>query len=250
MKEQYLSVSKATSDEHIGMVKEIFGTITDRYDFLNHFLSLRRDVAWRRFAVRHMRFFCTNRFLDVACGTGDLAFYALSRHPSIEVTGLDFVPEMLTKAQIKLKKNNHASRMSLVMGDATALPFADGSFDVACIAFGIRNIPDRAAALKEMARVVAPGGQVMVLEMTMPRLPVFRRLHIFYLEKILPRLARIFTSNPAAYIYLTDSIKNFPSPDRFAALMEEQGLKDVKKYALTLGITYLFSGIKENDKTT
>jgi demethylmenaquinone methyltransferase / 2-methoxy-6-polyprenyl-1,4-benzoquinol methylase len=241
---QYRSVSEATRAEHIGMVKEIFGTITGRYDFLNHFLSLRRDIAWRRFAVRHMRFFRTNRFLDVACGTGDLAIDAVSRYRHVEVAGLDFVREMLVKAHVKLKRGGYCSRIRLVMGDATVLPFADNSFDVACIAFGIRNIPDRTEALREMARVVTPGGQVMVLEMTVPRLRIFRQVHIFYLEKILPRLARAFTDNPGAYMYLADSIKNFPTPDQFAALMEKQGLREVKKYALTLGITHLFSGIK------
>lgn len=241
---QYPSVTQATTAEHIGMVKEIFGTITERYDFLNHFLSLRRDFFWRRFAVRHMRFFQTQRLLDVACGTGDLAMDAASRYPHIEAVGLDFVPEMIVKAQPKLSKAGLDRRIRLVLGDATWLPFADDSFDVVSIGFGIRNIPDRLRALQEMIRVAAPGGQVLVLEMTVPGNRIFRALHIFYLEQILPRLARSFTANANAYIYLADSIKNFPPPDQFAALMAEAGLIEVKKYPLTCGITYLFSGVK------
>ncbi len=239
---RYPSVKEATEVEHIGMVKEIFGTITDRYDFLNHVLSFRRDVAWRHFAVRKMRFTQTNRYLDVACGTGDLALAVTSRKTGIEPVGIDFVKEMLVKARLKLKKKG--SPVSLVMGDATELPFAGDSFDVACIAFGIRNIPERMNVLREMKRVVAPGGQVMILEMTLPPNRIIRKAHLFYLEKMLPNLARFFTANPSAYIYLTDSIKNFPAPDQFAATMEEAGLREVKKYALTLGTTWLFVGTK------
>ena len=240
----YPSVAEISSDEHIGMVKEIFGTITNRYDFLNHFLSLRRDVAWRRFAVKKMRFLNTRRFLDIACGTGDLALDVAARYPHTQITGLDFVKEMLVLAGPKIEKKGLGSRVHLVEGDATALPFADSSFDVAAVAFGIRNIPDRLQALREMTRVVTPGGQVMVLEMVLPPNRMFRPVYHFYLSRILPRLARIFTGNPGAYHYLADSIKNFPAPDKFAALMTEAGLKDVKKYSLTLGVTYLFCGIK------
>jgi len=244
----YPSVTGTTKDEHIGMVKEIFGTITERYDFLNHFLSLRRDVVWRRFAARRMRFFNTYRFLDVACGTGDLAVDVAICHPRTEITGLDFVREMVAKARRKIEKKGLCSRIRLIEGDAVSLPFADGSFDVAAIAFGIRNIPDRIEALREMTRVVAAGGQVMVLEMVLPRHRLFRRIYHFYLSKILPRLAQAFTGNPGAYLYLADSISNFPAPEKFAALMEEAGLVGVKKYALTMGITYLFCGIKPDPR--
>lgn len=241
---KYPSVQEATDTERIGMVKDIFKTIIRRYDFLNHFLSLRRDIAWRRFAVRRMHFFRTNRLLDAACGTGDLAIGALSRYPRVSVVGLDFVKEMLDAAALKTGKKNLSSRIEFVNGDATALPFAESSFDVAGIAFGIRNIPDRMGTLKEMARAVVPGGQVMVLEITPPRGIIIRGCYRFYLNRILPRLARAFTSNPAAYLYLADSVMNFPAPEQFATLMEEAGLTMVKKYPLTLGVTYLYTGIK------
>ena len=243
-KKSYPSVSKVTTTEHVRMVKEIFGTITERYDFLNHFLSMRRDVFWRRFAVRGMRFFKTGRLLDVACGTGDVAIAAAALHADIKAVGLDFVKEMTDIARIKTEKAGFGSRIRIVRGDATLLPFTDNSFDAALIAFGIRNIPDRRKALREMSRVVAPGGQVLVLEMLLPLHRLFRPFYLFYLERILPRLARAVTGNPNPYIYLADSIKNFPSPEKFSALMEEAGLIEVKKYALTLGITYLFSGVK------
>ncbi len=243
-KKLYPPVTGITKAEHIGMVKEIFGTITEKYDFLNHFLSLRRDVAWRRFAVKRMRFFNTHRFLDAGCGTGDLSIDVAAHNRNAKIFGLDLVREMTVKAKDKVGKKGLSRRIRLVRGDAVSLPFADGSFDVSAIAFGIRNIPDRTEAIREMARVVVPGGQVMVLEMTMPRQKAFRRIFNFYLGKILPRLAQIFTGDPGAYLYLADSIRNFPSPEEFSALMEEAGLVSVKKYALTLGITYLFSGTK------
>lgn len=241
---QYPSVTQTTTAEHIGMVKEIFGTITARYDFLNHFLSLGLDFFWRRFAVRHMHFFQTQRLLDVACGTGDLAMDAVSRYSPIKAVGLDFVKEMMDRAQPKLSKAGMADRIRLVQGDATWLPFAADSFDVVSIGFGIRNIPDRLRALQEMTRVTAPGGRVLVLEFTMPGNSILRAVHIFYLEQILPRLAKLFTANANAYLYLADSIRNFPPPNQFAAQMAEAGLTEVKKYPLTLGITCLFSGVK------
>ncbi|MFA4915695.1 MAG: ubiquinone/menaquinone biosynthesis methyltransferase [Syntrophales bacterium] len=244
MKRKYPSVSKATEAERIVMVKNIFGTVTGKYDFLNHFLSLRRDVAWRRFTVRRMRFFKTNHFLDVACGTGDLAIEAVSVYPHIHVAGLDFVGEMIELACLKIKKGQLSKNVSLIKGDALTLPFVSSSFDVVGTAFGIRNIPDRMQALREMTRVVVPGGQVMVLEMVSPHHTLLRGIYRIYLSKILPRLARLLSSNPAAYHYLADSIINFPPPDVFCGVMEEACLTEVKAYPLSLGITYLFIGIK------
>jgi len=179
---QYPSVRDATEAERIGMVKDIFRTIIRRYDFLNHVLSLGRDIAWRRFAVRQMHPFLTNgrtnRFLDVACGTGDLAIEAAGRYPHLSVTGLDFVKEMMDEAARKTRGRGLASRIAFVHGDATALPFADNSFDATGIAFGIRNIPDRMGTLKEMLRVVVPGGQVMVLEITPPQGVLVKKLYL------------------------------------------------------------------------
>ena len=244
MKVKYPSVSEATEDERIVMVKDIFSTVTGKYDFLNHLLSLRRDIAWRRFTVKQMRFFETNRFLDVACGTGDLAIAAAFLYPHIHVTGLDFVKEMIGQACRKVEKRHLSQNIRFIKGDALSLPFVACSFDVAGIVFGIRNIPDKMQALREMTRVVVPGGQVMVLEIILPRHTLLRCVYRIYLRKILPSLARLFSSNPAAYYYLADSIMNFPTPDNFSVLMEETGLTKVKTYSLTMGITYLFIGIK------
>jgi demethylmenaquinone methyltransferase/2-methoxy-6-polyprenyl-1,4-benzoquinol methylase len=242
--DRYALTKEVTDAEKIGWVKEIFSTVFPKYDFLNHVLSLRRDIAWRRFAVRKMRFFRTYRLIDVATGTGDLAIEAALFHPSIEVTGIDFVREMMELGQAKIVKKKLSGRIRLLQGDALHLPFGEGKFDAAAIAFGIRNIPDRMGALKEMARVVVPGGQVMVLEMTYPRRAILRSVYGVYLYRVLPSVARRFSRNPEAYRYLADSIVNFPSPEMFSEKMEEAGLVEIKRYALTLGVTYLHVGRK------
>jgi demethylmenaquinone methyltransferase/2-methoxy-6-polyprenyl-1,4-benzoquinol methylase len=241
---KYPRVTETTDSERIEMVKEIFTTITEKYDFLNHFLSLRRDIAWRRFSVGKMRFFNTYRMLDVATGTADLAIGVACEHSHAWIAGLDFVQEMLDVGRAKIQVKHLSDRAKLVCGDALSLPFSDSCFDVAAIAFGIRNIPNKIGAIKEMARVVVPGGQVMVLEMTFPRNGLFRNFYDLYLNRILPRLARAFSANPEAYHYLGDSIMNFPSPGDLARLMEKAGLEKVEKYSLTLGITNLHLGLK------
>ena len=242
--EKYPLVTEVTDLERIEMVKEIFATITGKYDFLNHFLSLRRDIAWRRFSVGKMRFFDTHRMLDVATGTADLAIGVARKHWRIRVTGLDFVQEMIDFGRVKVQMKHLSDRIRVVRGDAVYLPFSDRSFDVAAIAFGIRNIPNKIGTIKEMARVVVPGGQVMVLEMTFPRNGPFRKLYDVYLNRVLPRMARAFSPNPEAYHYLGDSIMNFPTPDALVRLMGQAGLKKVRKYSLTLGITHLHVGIR------
>jgi demethylmenaquinone methyltransferase/2-methoxy-6-polyprenyl-1,4-benzoquinol methylase len=228
--------------EHIAQVRGIFSSIPRWYDFLNHFLSLRRDVAWRRFTARRMRFFRTNAFLDVATGTGDLAIEAARTHPAIRVTGIDFVPRMLERGREKIRKRGFEGRIELIEGDALALPFEQDSFDVAAIAFGIRNIPDREAALREMARVVAPGGTVMVLELTTPQRGLLRALYGVYLNGLLPLLGRVVSGDPRAYRYLAESIMEFPSPGEFSGIMRGAGLLDVEAVPLTLGVAHLHTG--------
>jgi demethylmenaquinone methyltransferase/2-methoxy-6-polyprenyl-1,4-benzoquinol methylase len=243
-RQKYPLVTEITDAEHIHMVREIFSTITEKYDFLNHLLSLGRDIAWRRSAVDKMRFFRTYRLLDVATGTGDLAIEAANRHPCIRVIGVDFVREMMDLGRLKIEKSRLSDRIQLLMSDALALPSPDDSFDVTGIAFGIRNIPNKIRVLREMMRVVVPGGQVMVLEMTFPRNRFIQGIYHIYLNQMLPALARAFSPNPAAYSYLADSITHFPTPEGFIGLMHEAGLKKVKIYPLSLGITHLYIGTK------
>lgn len=246
----YPPVTGIGRDEHVGMVREIFSTIPGRYDFLNRVLSLRRDVAWRRFTVRKMRFFDTFHLLDVATGTADLAIEAARRHPAIRVTGIDFIPEMLAPGREKVALRGLAGRIRLLQADALRLPFPDGSFDAAGIAFGIRNIPDRLAALREMRRVLVSGGRIYVLEMNVPQNRLWRGLIAPYLNRALPGIARLFSQNPAAYLYLVDSIIHFPPPSAFLAIMEEAGFRNLERHSLTLGITSLYIGQRPKSGAT
>jgi demethylmenaquinone methyltransferase / 2-methoxy-6-polyprenyl-1,4-benzoquinol methylase len=241
---KYPSVKKVSDEERVGIVKEIFSTITGRYDFLNHFLSLRRDIAWRRFAIRKMVFFKTNRFLDIACGTGDLSIKACLEHQDISVAAADFVYPMVQVAKNKAKKNGFLERINIIQGNALNLPFDENTFDVTAMAFGIRNIPQKAQALKEMLRVTVPGGQIMILEMTFIQNRFFKLFYYIYLNFLLPILAKIFSKNAAAYYYLADSIMNFPSPEEFAAFMNNAGISEVKTYPRTFGIACLYVGKK------
>jgi len=226
------------------MVRDIFATITRRYDFLNHFLSLGQDKVWRRFVARQIRFSKTIRFLDIGTGTADLAIAVARKHPYAKLTGLDFVHEMIRAGDEKIEKHNMSDQINLVQSDALNLPFPSDSFDAAGIAFGIRNINNRIQALKEIKRVLVQKGQVFVLELNFPRQKLFRSLYHIYLNHMLPHMARYFSRNPAAYYYLADSIMHFPQPEEFALIMEEAGFVHIKKYPLTMGIVYLYEGLK------
>jgi demethylmenaquinone methyltransferase/2-methoxy-6-polyprenyl-1,4-benzoquinol methylase len=247
---KYPSVKTISDAQRIGMVKEIFSTITGKYDFLNHLLSLRRDVAWRRFAIKKMRFFRTNMFLDVACGTGDLSINACLQHRHITSFGVDFVFPMVKAGKEKGKKKGLSAQLNLMQGNALRLPFQDNSFDVTGMAFGIRNIPNRTKALREMLRVTVPGGQIMILEMTFIENRFFKLFYYIYLNYLLPLMAKVFSKHAAAYYYLADSIMNFPSPDAFAKIMQDTGMSEVKIYPLTFGITCLYVGKKPEETSS
>jgi demethylmenaquinone methyltransferase / 2-methoxy-6-polyprenyl-1,4-benzoquinol methylase len=244
MGQKYAIADTVDDTRRIGMVKEIFSTITGRYDLLNHVLSLRRDIAWRRFAVRRMCLHKTSRFLDVAAGTCDLAIEAAVHHPGIHVTGLDFAQPMLDQGRKKISARGLSGRIHLCRGDALRLPFAKDSFHAAAMAFGIRNIPDKHQALRELRRVVAPEGHVLILELSLPQTGWFRRFYDLYLNRLLPRVAGAISPNPAAYQYLADSIMDFPSVTAFRGIIQDAGWVDVRVYPLTLGICRLFVGRK------
>lgn len=241
---RYPSVKRISDEERIAMVKEIFSTITGRYDFLNHFLSMRRDIAWRRFAIKKMIFFKTNRFLDIACGTGDLSINAVRQHKDVTVAGIDFVYPMIQAARHKSTRENLSGKINFLQASALNLPFVENAFDVTAMAFGIRNIPRKADALREMLRVTTPGGQIMILEMTFIQNRFFKLFYYIYLNYLLPLLAKIFSRNAAAYYYLADSIMNFPSPEEFASFMGEVGIADIQIYRRTFGVACLYVGKK------
>ncbi|MDA8425540.1 MAG: ubiquinone/menaquinone biosynthesis methyltransferase [Treponema sp.] len=239
-----LPVSGPDPKRRGNFVEELFAEVSPTYDRLNHILSFRRDIAWRRKTAALMRFPSKKALLDLATGTGDLAIEAARRHPEIRVEGVDIAEPMLELGRRKVQEVGLADRVRLGLGDATALPYPDDSFDVAAVAFGMRNIPDRLAALREMARVVVPGGQVMVLEFSFAPLRLFRGPYRFYLTRILPALAGLVARDVSAYRYLVNTILAYPKPGEFDLLMAEAGLREVSHLGLTMDTVFLHTGHK------
>lgn len=224
-------------------VREMFGRIAGRYDLLNRWLSLRRDVAWRRRAAALASLAPGSRVLDVATGTGDLAFELARRvGPPGEVVGLDFVPKMLALAQKKAQRRVEGKWCRFVAGNAMALPFPDASFDAVTIAFGLRNLRDIGAALTEMIRVVRPGGRVVVLELCQPVWPGLKQLYAFYFQRLVPWIGRAVQGVSGPYHYLPESVRRFPDQKRLRSIMAEAGLNEVFYVNLTGGIAAVHVG--------
>ncbi len=233
---------KAWSDqERIQAVKQIFNTITPNYDLLNHIMSARQDIKWRRVTANRIPQDAVN-VLDIATGTGDLALAIAQSRPKTRIFGVDFVEAMMRQAVEKTRGRGLLSRVSYSAGDAMALPFRDGMFDAASMAFGLRNMPDRPSAIKEMVRVVKPGGKILILEMTFPRSFKLRQFFTWYLNKIIPILGSAISGNRAAYTYLPDSIQDFLHPDDLTALFNEAGIVDIHTRPFMFGLTYLHEG--------
>ena len=221
----------------------MFARVAPRYDRANHWLSLGVDVAWRRAATRFAEVVPGAAALDVCTGTGDLAL-ALAR-AGARVTATDFCPEMLglaaAKAGRRRRRRPGAPPPRFAVADALELPFPARSFDLATVAFGIRNVRDPVAALREMARVVRPGGRVVVLEFARPRVPLLGRAYLLYFRRVLPRLGRWITGDRGgAYHYLPESVLRFPEREAFAQLMLEAGLESPAFRVLTGGIAALY----------
>jgi demethylmenaquinone methyltransferase/2-methoxy-6-polyprenyl-1,4-benzoquinol methylase len=220
-------------------VRVMFDAIAPRYDILNRVLSARVDVAWRRQAVRALEVRPGDRILDLATGTGDLLREELTAGAERSV-GADLSFGMLRLVQPKLASGGYAGRR-VCQGDAERLPFGDASFDGASIAFGIRNVLDRAQGVREMRRVVKPGRRVVVLEFH-ETTGVVGAIFRLYFNHILPQIGALVSSREA-YSYLPKSVANFESPEGFAALMGAAGLKDVVSRPLTFGIAWLHVGV-------
>lgn len=226
-------------------IQEMFGAIAPRYDFLNHLLSFGIDRRWRRAAVRLVKGPENGRVLDVATGTGDLAFEIARTTPeSLKISGVDFSPVMVGLAEEKAALLPYSSRMDFKVAPCEDLPFPSETFDSVTIAFGIRNVVDRRLGLAEMWRVLKPGGRMVILEFSTPKSKIFRFLYHFYFRRILPVIGGLF-SKYNAYKYLPDSVLEFPSTDEFCLTMADIGLKNVRCQRLTLGIAAIYTGNKD-----
>ena len=218
----------------------MFDAIAARYDFLNHFLSAGRDHAWRARAIRELRLPPNPRVLDLCTGTGDLAIAAVRGAHNARVVGVDFAAAMLRHGQDKLRAEALRHAITFVRGDATKIPLHDGWADAATIGFGIRNVVHPEIALRELLRVIKPGGRLAILELGEPVIPGVRGVYRWYFQQVLPRLGRLVSHHGSAYSYLPASVGSFPTPAEFAATISSQGFRDVRAVPLSLGIVYLY----------
>jgi len=229
--------------EKAAHVRRMFSSIAPRYDLLNHVLSLNVDRLWRRWAVNRLGWERApgGTYLDNCAGTLDLAV-ELARRPAFRgrVVGSDFTYAMLEHGAGKVA----SLPVEPACADALLLPFADATFDGATVGFGVRNLADLDAGLREMARVVKPGGRAVVLEFTTPGWQPFRGLYLFYFLRVLPAVGKVVSKHNTAYTYLPESVRQFPPPRELAARMERAGFADVGWKALSGGIAALHWGTR------
>jgi len=238
-------------DKREARIRSMFGHIAPSYDFLNHLLSLNVDRYWRWRTTRLVPPAGPEPILDLCTGTGDLALaYDRAAGGRVPIVGADFCHEMLRRAGAKVGQAGAARRIRLLEADAQHLPFPADTFEIATVAFGLRNVTDTDRGIAEMVRVTRPGGRVAILEFSQPRGRFFGALYRFYFRHVLPRIGQLISrSRDNAYRYLPASVMEFPDGEALAERLRRHGLTDVRWYALTLGIATLYVGTK-GDKVT
>jgi demethylmenaquinone methyltransferase/2-methoxy-6-polyprenyl-1,4-benzoquinol methylase len=224
-------------------VADMFNNIAARYDFLNHFLSLGIDKGWRRKAIAEIGKISPKHILDVATGTGDLAIAAVALKPE-KITGIDIAEQMLDAGRNKIAGLNLSDTISLLLADSESMPFSTDSFDAVTCAYGVRNFEQLEAGLKEMCRVLRPGGRVAILEFSQPVTFPVKQLYKFYFRFILPGLGKLVSKHSRAYTYLPESVMAFPQGKEFTDILLKCGFKEVTANPLTFGITTLYCGTK------
>lgn len=231
-------------DKSGARVREMFRQIAPRYDAMNHLLSLSIDRYWRWRAVRRLRIAAGTPILDTCTGTGDLAIAIAKQAPeSVDVVGSDFCFAMLEIA--RGKRGKYSQRIEFLEADSQALPFDDASFQCVTVAFGLRNVANTDRGLQEMARVCTPGGQVIVLEFSQPRMFGLRQIYGFYFSHVLPRVGQWFARNDkSAYKYLPESVGQFPCGQALADRMTACGLTDVRFTPMTFGVATIYEGTR------
>ena len=224
-------------------VARMFDNISQRYDFLNHLLSLGIDKLWRKKLIKLARPHQPKLILDVATGTGDLALALTQLNPE-KVIGSDISVGMLEIGRKKMLKNQVHPLVTMEEGDAENLRFDDQYFDLITCAFGVRNFENLRNGLTEMQRVTKTGGYCYVLEFSQPQSFPFKQIYNFYFKYILPTVGKLVSKDASAYTYLPESVEAFPYGDKFAAIMRECGFKNIQQYPLTFGIATIYQGQK------
>lgn len=226
-------------------VREMFNNIAGRYDLMNLLMSFGQDKAWRKFAVQCAELKPGGHGLDVCCGTGMLAIeQAKAAGPTGKVTGVDFSEEMLAVAQKNVQDFTSNGMIQLFQGNAMKLDFPDDTFDCATVGWGLRNVPDIAIALKEMVRVVKPGGKVVSLDMGHPTVPVFKQLYWLWFDKVIPAMGKIWGGNKGAYAYLHNSARVFPPQQELVRMFGQAGLAETTYHNLAGGVVAVVEGRK------
>jgi demethylmenaquinone methyltransferase/2-methoxy-6-polyprenyl-1,4-benzoquinol methylase len=225
-------------------VADMFNNISKTYDFLNHFLSLGIDIIWRKKAINELKKDQPQLILDVATGTGDFAFEALSILKPKKIIGVDISQGMLDIAQQKITKRNAGDKFEVKLGDSEKLPFEANEFDAVTVAFGVRNFENLEAGLADIYKVLKPGGKAVVLEFSKPKAFPIKQLYNFYFAYITPGIGKIFSKDARAYSYLPESVAAFPDGEKFIGLMHKAGFKNTKHRPLTFGICSIYTGVK------
>ena len=240
----HFGAREVPESEKSALVHGVFSRVARRYDLMNDLMSAGIHRMWKDAMVSWLSPRPGLRLLDVAGGTGDIAFRVLDRAPTAEATILDMTEAMLAEGRRRSEARGLADRLDWVAGDAMALPFADRAFDACTIAFGIRNVTRIADALAEAHRVLRPGGRLMVLEFSRLSVPLLQRLYDMYSDAVIPRLGEIVAGDRESYAYLVESIRRFPEQQAFAAMIREAGFEQVRYRDLSMGIAALHSGWK------
>lgn len=235
------SNSKATKKEQVA---SMFNNISGTYDFLNRFLSLGIDVVWRKKAIKELLTDKPKYILDVATGTGDFAFEAIKILNPEKVIGVDISEGMLTIANEKICKRNLQDIFQVRMGDSEKLLFNTNEFDAVTVAYGVRNFENVEKGLGDMFRVLKPGGKVVILEFSKPKVFPVKQSYNFYFKYITPTIGKLFSKDSSAYTYLPESVAAFPDGEDFIKLMEKVGFQNTKCRSLAFGICSIYTGVK------
>jgi demethylmenaquinone methyltransferase/2-methoxy-6-polyprenyl-1,4-benzoquinol methylase len=223
-------------------VADMFDSIAFRYDIMNRMLSAGTDMGWRKKAISQLKELQPKNILDVATGTGDVAMLTYQLLQPQKITGIDISNGMLDIGRKKIEKANLREYISLLQADSEHIPFPDASFDAVTVAFGVRNFEHLEEGLKEMLRVLRPGGKLVVLEFSKPKQTWFKRIASIYIDNIAPRFGKLFAKNKDAYQYLNDSIQAFPEGQAFLNIMNDAGFERTYLKPLSLGICTIYCG--------
>lgn len=231
-------------DQKAGMVHGVFTNVASKYDIMNDVMSMGIHRVWKDAMMDWLAPRPGQTLLDVAGGTGDVAFRFLNRAPGAKATVCDMTESMLIEGRKRAEAEQMATQLDWVVGDAMALPFEDNSFDVYTISFGIRNVTRIADALAEAYRVLKPGGRLMVLEFSQIPNDMMQKVYDLYSFNIIPRMGQVIANDRDSYQYLVESIRRFPDQETFAGMIRTAGFEQVKYRNLTMGIAALHSGWK------